>query len=262
MVLIIPALIAGAGSIIGGIIAGRGQQQAADQELKWAQHVQRMTWRREDTAIQRRMRDLKKSGLSPLLAVGQPAQASQPLAGQQAASAAGRRKSAMGNALQSAFMNQQFAQSTVDIARQWQAYRMEKMQADAMGTSMKNELTGKYEKLGILAAKARMKTDQLNYEIRDAEKEIRIHDVNRSQIDYAFKKYEYQWRKHGLNVKEMELLARWYALESQRMALDIDEMDWNYFKKVRIPPVLHGYVAGAATKAATSMFPIPGFPGK
>lgn len=45
------------------------------QNLKWQKHVQRKTWKREDTAVRRRARDLEAAGMSRTLAAGGSAQA-------------------------------------------------------------------------------------------------------------------------------------------------------------------------------------------
>lgn len=65
-------LIAGAGSLVSGLM---GSGASAD-ALKWNKKAQRITWQREDTAVQRRAADLKAAGMSPLLAAGASAQTS------------------------------------------------------------------------------------------------------------------------------------------------------------------------------------------
>jgi len=47
--------------------------------MDWQKWSQAQTWKREDTAVQRRMFDLKQAGINPLLAAGSAAQTSGPI---------------------------------------------------------------------------------------------------------------------------------------------------------------------------------------
>lgn len=60
-----------------GSSIGNAIQQAKN--LDYQKAVQRQTWSREDTAVQRRVADLRAAGLSPTLAAGSAAQTSSPI---------------------------------------------------------------------------------------------------------------------------------------------------------------------------------------
>lgn len=67
---------AGIGSGLGMTMFNFGQEKEQLDYMKWAQ---RQTWLREDTAVQRRVDDLIRAGLSPVLAAGDSAQTSAPV---------------------------------------------------------------------------------------------------------------------------------------------------------------------------------------
>lgn len=82
---VISSVIPGAG-LIGGLAQGignlvSGQQNYGNQQalLDYQKALQQTTWQREDTAVQRRVADLKAAGLSPVLAAGSAAQTSSPI---------------------------------------------------------------------------------------------------------------------------------------------------------------------------------------
>lgn len=75
----IGAGILGAGAVAGSIYEGSRNYNLSKEQLEWQKAAQRRTWRREDSAVQRRVSDLRKAGLSPTLAAGSAAQTSSPI---------------------------------------------------------------------------------------------------------------------------------------------------------------------------------------
>lgn len=66
------AKIVDIGAGIGNFFEGLASQD-------WMKEAQKTTWEREDTAVQRRVADLKAAGLSPVLAAGSSASTSSPI---------------------------------------------------------------------------------------------------------------------------------------------------------------------------------------
>ncbi len=73
----IGGILTGAAALGSGAIAAWNAWQSKKQQ-DWQKKVQKETWKREDTAQQRAVADLKAAGLSPTLAAGQGAPTSAP----------------------------------------------------------------------------------------------------------------------------------------------------------------------------------------
>lgn len=71
--------IAGIGGTVASAIQGAQNIQFQKSTLEYEKGVQQKTWEREDNSVQRRVADLQKAGLSPVLAAGSGAQTSSPI---------------------------------------------------------------------------------------------------------------------------------------------------------------------------------------
>lgn len=99
-----------------------GQQQQAQ---AWNQYVQQQSWAREDTAVQRRVADLKAAGLSPVLAAGSAAES-----GPVVQSASAQQQDTGRNGVDAAAAVMQMLKAKVDISRTEAETEAIKAQAD------------------------------------------------------------------------------------------------------------------------------------
>ena len=103
--------IPGVGPMIGAGLSGLSGMMEGQEK----RDLQEKTWQREDSAVQRRVADLKAAGMSPILAAGSSAASSQPTAGVSAAEATGA--SSVQRNLEAASIGMNMMKQKADISK-------------------------------------------------------------------------------------------------------------------------------------------------
>lgn len=140
------AIAPGLGTVIGagigaagGLLSSLFGSHESKRALKYNKWVQQETWKREDSAVQRRAADLKAAGFSPLLAAGSAASTSAP---QQVGAAAVPDLSGIGDPLlKKAQIDMQIRQQDANIAQTNAQTQL--AEAQRQGVMKQNQLTQK-----------------------------------------------------------------------------------------------------------------------
>lgn len=194
------------GGIIGGALGAVGktvgmglQSHQNKKNIEREDKIRQQTWEREDNAVQRRAKDLEKAGINPLLAAGDPAQASTggAVTGGQAPDAEG-----LGGALQQAgqWVDQMgLAKKQQILMEQKQDAEIAKIEAETEGQKIDNSQgDARGENLEADTAQKREATRKMEREQEVMEAQIEAIKANKELTEQQRKTEEKRTLQEGL----------------------------------------------------------------
>ena len=246
--------ILGAASAIGGIGIGIGNFVGQEQNLAWQKEAQQKTWDREDTAVQRRVADLKAAGLNPVLAAGSSASTSAPIhttAPQMDASIADKGLTAAQSVLAMMSQKANIAQSTAQ-AQLTQA-QIDKVNSETENQRIQNTLAlqqGEANLKGVQLTNDflsstmpdRVRAAALSNESLGIQNASRLLDIQLSRLNIDNRVVDlYRNRigemadRIGLDQKSTDLAAKRIAVEQARTDLQYSNFSNGYFYRSGMP---------------------------
>lgn len=222
------ALITGGLGLVGNILGFRQEKKQADQNynlglenLAYQKDLQQQIFQREDNAVQRRVEDLQKAGLSKTLAAGSAAGA-----GAVVNTQAPEKKQSF-DRLAKMFDTQQMLMNTINIKKANADVNATNAQAELIKQQAENAKTEKLEKLqniklkeqeyGFLSEWNPLRKEQLSMEIAQSKL------INPLVIED--KKKEIEIKTANLSLKEQEKLLNEVRLQAERLGVKQKEVE-------------------------------------
>ena len=204
---ILGAVIGAAASIGGGLLANKGNRESAQTagEFNQASAQQQMKFQRKmsDTAVYRRMRDLKRSGINPILA------------GQYDASSPAGAMATMPMAPQSDFItpgiNTGMALSTTGAGLEKTAAEIEKISADTgVSRAQVHKISADIDSIaqGIEQSKTQADLNETTNHLKDVLIQQGELDVQKLEVSLRLLQMEQEVYENNPNLKKLEVGAR------------------------------------------------------
>lgn len=207
--------------------SGKAEQDINKENLQFQKYTQAETWKREDNAVQRRVEDLERAGLSKTLAAGSAAGAVLTKAPEKSASHIDRQVQTANTAFNLLKMKKDISKADAEInyINQQSKYTAEKTRTESYNA----QLQGATIKDRILIVNKELKGKNLDNELKYVNNEIqKLYGKSDRERDSLYKMYRNQAQAYTTDSKKQEVIAKKLMIEEKKYNLGL-------YKKMGVP---------------------------